>query len=144
MQIRLGGQTFEMVVLADTDGNPYNAGGGGGGGGGDASAANQLVMIDFDNFVAELLGNKSDSPYNPGDSDITIMGGLKLLAYGATVAVDSTGNPLPVQFNSLAQAMTYNGTKLQTLAKTDGTNTWTQTYGYTGDNLTSISAWVKS
>lgn len=57
----------------------------------------------------------------------------------------SDGSALPAGFDSLPQAITYNGDgTVNTIALTDGTSHWTQTMGYTTGNLTSVSAWVKS
>lgn len=59
--------------------------------------------------------------------------------------VDTAGNGLPENFDNLPQTLTYNadGT-LNTVSKTYGGHTWTQTFGYTSGNVTSISGWVKS
>lgn len=55
---------------------------------------------------------------------------------------DSTGKNL-ISPDSLAHVITYNGSNLiLTDTITDGTNTWIQTYTYTGSNLTGKSAWV--
>lgn len=55
---------------------------------------------------------------------------------------DSRGMPLyPERY---AQVLTYSAGVLQTISFTDGTYTWTQTYTYTGSDLTGISAWVRS
>lgn len=59
---------------------------------------------------------------------------------------DSNGDALPSNFNSLASVFTRNGTgSIVTEARSDGTNTWTQTYTRDGsDNISAISKWVKS
>jgi hypothetical protein len=45
--------------------------------------------------------------------------------------------------DSLPHVRTYNGSnQILTDTVTDGTNTWVQTYTYTGSNLTGLSAWV--
>lgn len=64
---------------------------------------------------------------------------------GGTATADSTGLPLPANFASLAQVLTYNGDgTLATVASTTGGSTYTQTLTYTSGNLTGVSAWVKS
>ena len=57
---------------------------------------------------------------------------------------NSVGAPLPANFDSLAQTLGYTSGNLTTIVKTNGVNTWTQTYSYTGSDLTGISAWVQS
>jgi hypothetical protein len=62
----------------------------------------------------------------------------------STVGVmDSAGVFIPV--DSMAQTMTYNGpgATVDTITATDGTNSWRQTFTYTGANITGISAWIK-
>lgn len=57
--------------------------------------------------------------------------------------VDSAG--AVVNPDAYAQVLTYNGDgTVNTIAFTDGTNTWTQTFSYTAGNVTGISKWVKS
>jgi hypothetical protein len=54
---------------------------------------------------------------------------------------DNAGNALSP--DSLPHVITYTtGNLIQTDTVTDGTNTWVQTYTYTGSNLTAKSAWV--
>lgn len=58
---------------------------------------------------------------------------------------DSDGNPLPSGFDYLAETYAYDGSgNVQTIAKTSGANTYTQTLTYTDGQLTGISKWVKS
>jgi len=63
-----------------------------------------------------------------------------------SAGVDSTGTALPTNFDSLGSTFTRNASgSIATEARTDGTNTWTQTYTRDGsDNITTISKWVKS
>lgn len=66
---------------------------------------------------------------------------------GVAVApgVDSTGLPLPANFDNLQRNFTYNGDNtVATEYRTDGVNTWTKTYTYVSGNVTAISQWVKS
>ena len=76
-------------------------------------------------------------------ADLTATPGGRLRVDSATGVVDSTGATFDP--DSLAQTLTYNGDgTVATIAATEGTNTWTQTFGYTSGNLTSISKWVKA
>lgn len=65
---------------------------------------------------------------------------------GATISVinyvmDNSGNALSP--DSLPHVYTYNGSNaILTDTVTDGTNTWVQTYTYTGSNLTGKSVWA--
>lgn len=64
---------------------------------------------------------------------------------GVVVAVlDNTGEQVAI--DSLAQTLTYNGPNgaVDTIAATNGSNTWTQTFTYTDSNITGISQWVRS
>lgn len=54
------------------------------------------------------------------------------------------GGDLPVDPDSLAQVLAYNGNNtLNYIEVTDGVTTWRQTFGYTSGKLTSISTWVE-
>lgn len=70
--------------------------------------------------------------------------GALIAAGGGAATVDSTGAALPNDFDSLPLTMTYSAGVLQTAIRTKAPNTWTQTYTYTGSNLTAVSAWVKA
>lgn len=65
---------------------------------------------------------------------------------GIEAGSDSTGAALPTTFDSLGSTFTRNASgSIATESRTDGTNTWTQTYTRDGsDNITAISKWVKS
>lgn len=68
---------------------------------------------------------------------------LRVDAGGGGSVTDSTGASFDP--DSLTQNLTYNGDgTVNTIAATDGTNTWTQTFTYTSGNLTGISKWVKA
>lgn len=70
---------------------------------------------------------------------------IEASAAASSSGSDSLGSPLPADFQTLPRTLTYNGSGLvATVARTDGTNTWTQTLAYTDGKVTSISAWVKS
>lgn len=71
-------------------------------------------------------------------------GGGPGVGVGVLVSVlDSTG--ALVNIDSMAQTLTYNGDgTVATIAATNGTNTWTQTFTYTAGVVTGISQWVKS
>ena len=43
-----------------------------------------------------------------------------------------------------ANTFTYSSGLVQTAAFTNGTNTWTKTYTYTGSDVTGISLWARS
>lgn len=62
----------------------------------------------------------------------------------ATVGQNTLNVDLPLNFGTLPQTLTYAAGILQTIAVTNGVNTWTQTYTYTGADLTGISGWVQS
>ena len=84
-------------------------------------------------FMASLTGRETPvSPLNP--MPVTSSG------------TDSAGDALPSNFDSLASTFTRNATgSIATEARTNGTNTWTQTYTRdASDNITTISKWVKS
>lgn len=96
--------------------------GGGGGGGGDASAANQVIANGIlEEVTAELISIRGQ-------------GELK----------NSVGGTLPLDFGSLPETYGYTIDALTTIARTNGTNTWTKTLTYTSGRLTAISAWVQS
>ncbi len=58
---------------------------------------------------------------------------------------DSAGDALPVGFFTLPQSFTYLAPgQIETIAVTDGVNTWTQTLTYTGTDVDTISGWVKT
>lgn len=59
-------------------------------------------------------------------------------------ATNSAAAALPANFDSLAETYGYTGDNVTTIVKTNGVNTWTQTLGYTGANLTSASGWVQT
>lgn len=62
-----------------------------------------------------------------------------------TTGIDTNGNPLPLEFDYLPQVFNYdNENKLISIVKNQSLNNWTQTYSYTGANLTGISGWVKN
>lgn len=51
----------------------------------------------------------------------------------------------PVSPTDYPITLTYNGDNtVATESFTDGTSTWTKTYGYTAGNLTSDPAWVRT
>ena len=58
--------------------------------------------------------------------------------------VNSVGGLLPIDFDYLAETYGYTGDNLTTIVKTNGVNTWTQTLAYTGARLDSISKWVQT
>lgn len=55
---------------------------------------------------------------------------------------DSTGLALPANFDYLAETYGYTGDNLTTIVKTFGGNTYTQTLGYSGSKVVSASQWV--
>lgn len=89
------------------------------------------------------VGAPSDAAATSPSGTNALVALVKLLAQVA-VGYDSTGGALPYNFNSLPVTNTYSAGVIQTTARTNGTNTWTQTFTYTGSDLTGISAWVKS
>lgn len=77
-------------------------------------------------------------------SVITLLKGI-VFTMRQNNGTDTTGEFLPDNFQSLAQTMLYTvENKLESTSRTDGINTWTQTLTYEGDNLTSVSGWMKS
>ena len=68
-----------------------------------------------------------------------------LASYDDVLLVRSAGGgDLPVDPDSLAQTLAYNGDNtLNYIQVTDGVTSWRQTFGYTSGKLTSISAWVE-
>lgn len=57
---------------------------------------------------------------------------------------DTGGELLPLDFGSLPSSFTYSGELLQTEVRVHETFTYTRTYFYTDERLTSISGWVKT
>lgn len=60
------------------------------------------------------------------------------------ILTDSTGKPLPGNFDSLPSTFTYESDNLKTEVKTSGATTWTQTYTWTDGKLTAVTAWVRA
>ena len=60
------------------------------------------------------------------------------------ILTDSTGKPLPGDFDSLPQTLTHGADGVETIVVTSGATTWTQTYTYTAGSLTGISAASKA
>lgn len=111
---------------------------GGDGGGGAATIANG----------ADVAQGATTDPANNdpfvASSVITLLKGL-LFTIRQNNGADTLGDFLPDNFQSLPQVLTYDvDGKLETTSRTDGFDTWTQTLAYTGENLTSVSGWVKS
>lgn len=89
-------------------------------------------------LIHKLNANKQEEPVT--DDDFAGGGGG-----GGSGGTDSDGNPLPSGFDYLAETYAYDGSgNVQTIAKTSGANTYTQTLTYTDGQLTGISKWVKS
>lgn len=92
------------------------------------------------NDAGELLVSTGGGGGDPPATEATLDAILAL----TPTPVDTGGNPLPADFDTLPQTLVYAAHVIQSIAVTNGTNTWTQTYGYTGTDLTSISGWVKT
>lgn len=61
------------------------------------------------------------------------------------VGSDTTGQPLPINLFTLPQSFTYSSPgKIATTSYSNGVNTWTQTLTYSGNDILSISGWVKT
>lgn len=89
------------------------------------------------NTIQNLDGSLPTGPASGG-------GGPPGVNVGTVISVlDSTNEQVAI--DSLAQTLIYNGDgTVAMIAATNGTNTWTQTFGYTAGSVTSISRWVKS
>lgn len=78
------------------------------------------------------------------DGAVGIVAAVSAVEAAIGPGFNSLGVPLPANFDSLAQTLGYTSGNLTTIVKTNGVNTWAQTYSYTGSDLTGISAWVQS
>ncbi len=57
---------------------------------------------------------------------------------------DSVGGALPAGFDNYSEAYGYTGDDLTTIVRTGTGGTYTQTLTYTSGKLTAVSRWVKS
>ena len=136
MVIAVTNEGRARALLVDDTGALIVTGGGGGGGGGDASASNQATMI----ARLNTLITQTDGV----EGSLTSMDGkLTTLIAAAGTPVDSIGDALPADFAFLAETYGYTGDDLTTIVKTNGANTWTQTFTYVSGKVTAISKWVK-
>jgi hypothetical protein len=113
-----------------------------------SDTANDTVIAFLKRIAGQLtagLANWTTALVNLGDIYSTLQNIETASVDSAAVAVgfDSDGDPLPVEFNSLARVNGYTGSDLTTITVTDGVNTWVKTFTYTGPDLTGESAWVK-
>lgn len=86
-----------------------------------------VIFVDFPVIPFESLGD----------------GGIQLV--NINQGYDTDGDALPIGFNTLPQVFTYIAPgQVETIAVTDGVNTWTQTLTYSGTDVDTISGWVKT
>lgn len=135
--VNIVGNGAAVIVFVDFPVIPFQVTG--------ASGGNSVSIADG---ADAALGATTDAAAASASANATLISMTKLIALLntnlLTVATgeNSVGAALPLNFESLPQTLTYAGGILQTIVVTNGVNTWTQTFTYTGADLTGISAWV--